>query len=361
LQWRDTAIHDNIIKDGGRLKGVVLMAGTLFDKSLGNDIQESEPVTRIELSRVGVTGLKRILRLERGKRNSSALFFAELDMFAHLSAEHSGVHMSRFIENMEDIASEISTEVSPDIETLAERMALVIARTQGTERAEVRIRAQFPMTRRAPVSRFEVENLYTFIGIAVSDGSTAKRAVGVEVTGFTVCPCAREMISKYAREALEAAGYSAAQAVEITSIVPLASHNQRGRGTLIIGTQARLGAEEIVKIVEDAMSSEIYELLKRPDELHVVRKGHERPRFVEDAVREMIRGVTENLPALPDDAFILARQDNFESIHTHNACAERCGLLGDMRRELFGGERRGHDARASSLDAWLGDLLKKHV
>jgi GTP cyclohydrolase-4 len=266
--------------------------------------------------------------------------------------------MSRFIENMEDVASEMSAEVSPDIETLAERMALAIARAQGTDRAEVRIRAQFPMTRRTPVSGSEAENIYTFIGIAISDGHTARRAVGVEVTGFTVCPCAREMVAEYARAALESAGYSAAQASEITSIVPLASHNQRGCGTLVIGTQARLGAEEIVKIVEDAMSSEIYELLKRPDELHVVRKGHERPRFVEDAVREMIRGVAEKLPSIPDDAFIWARQDNFESIHAHNACAERCGLLGDMRRELQGGGRPGDEARVSSLDAWLGSLLK---
>jgi GTP cyclohydrolase-4 len=266
--------------------------------------------------------------------------------------------MSRFIENMEDVASGMSSEVSPDIETLAERMALAIARAQGTERAEVRIRAQFPMTRLTPVSGSEAEDIYTFIGIAISDGRTARRAIGVEATGLTVCPCAREMVAEYARHTLESAGYSAVQAREITSLVPLASHNQRGRGTLIVGTQARIEAEDIVKIVEDSMSSEIYELLKRPDELHVVRKGHERPRFVEDAVREMIRGVAEKLPGLPDDAFVWARQDNFESIHAHNACAERCGLLGDMRRELMGGGRPAGEASASSLDAWLSGLLK---
>jgi GTP cyclohydrolase-4 len=334
------------------------MAAARFGKSLGVDIQEREPATRVELSRVGITGLKRVLRLKRGARSASALFFAEVDMFAHLPAERSGAHMSRFIENMESVASEMSAEVSPDIETLAERMALAVARAQGTERAEIRIRAQFPMTRRTPVSGSEAEGIYTFIGIAISDGHTSRRAIGVEVNGFTVCPCAREMVAEYARETLESSGYSAAQAAEITSLVPLASHNQRGRGTLVIGTQARLGAEEIVKIAEDAMSSEIYELLKRPDELHVVRKGHERPRFVEDAVREMIRGVAEKLPALPDDAFIWARQDNFESIHAHNVCAERCGLLGDMRRELLGAGRPAGEARISSLDAWLGGLLK---
>ncbi|MDR1069086.1 MAG: GTP cyclohydrolase MptA, partial [Clostridiales Family XIII bacterium] len=318
-----------------------------------------EPSTRVELSRVGVTGLRRVLRLEgapHGGRAKYSMFFAEMDMFAHLTAERSGVHMSRFIENIEDIASVMSSGTSPDIETLAEKMAVTIARTQGTARAEVRIRAQFPTARRAPVSGSEVEDLYTFIGIAVSDGNATRRAIGVEVMGLTVCPCAREMVAGYALDALAEAGYSRAQAEEIIGIVPLASHNQRGRGTLIVGAETQIRAEELVRIVENSMSSEIYELLKRPDELHVVRKGHSRPRFVEDVVREMVRGVAENLTSLPDDAFIMARQENFESIHAHNAYAERCGTLGDMRRELGAKSGASPRVRASSLEAWLDSL-----
>jgi GTP cyclohydrolase-4 len=279
-----------------------------------------------------------------------------MDMFAHLEAERSGVHMSRFIENIEGIASMMATESSPDIETMAERMAMAISTTQGTRRAEVRIRAQFPMVHRAPVSGASVEDLYTFIGIAISDGHSARRAIGVEATGLTVCPCAREMVSEYTRSTLLAAGYSSSQADEITSIVPLASHNQRGKGTLVIGTQIPLRAEQLVSITLGAMSSEIYELLKRPDELHVVRKAHSRPRFVEDVVREMIGGVAEQFAGLPDDVFVLARQENFESIHIHNASAERCGLLGDMRRELSGDGRAARPS-FSSLEAWLESLL----
>ncbi|MDR3281258.1 MAG: GTP cyclohydrolase MptA [Synergistaceae bacterium] len=332
-------------------------------KNLGKDIQESLPSTQAELSRVGITGLKRIIRLNRGERhdvNAHTLFFAEFDMFAHLTANRSGVHMSRFIENMEDVASGMATESAPDMETLAERMALAVARTQGTTRAEVRIRAQYPMTRNAPVSGASVEDLYTFIGIAISDGLHTKRAIGVEVNGLTVCPCAQEMISDGARKALISAGYTEAQAAEITSIVPMASHNQRGKGTLIIGGETPLGAENLVKLVQNAMSSEIYELLKRPDEVEVVRKGHSRPRFVEDVVREMIKEVVENLTFLSDDTFVLARQENFESIHTHNAYAERCGMLGDMRRELSAAGRSGDvDAcRVMSLEAWLDSVLR---
>jgi len=324
--------------------------------NLGNDVQKSIPSTQVALSRVGVTKLRRILRLNGGGGNGrETLFFAEMDLFVHLDAKQAGVHMSRFIENIEDIASEMFKAASPSCESLAERMAIAMARTQGASRSEVRIRAQYPMTKRAPVSGIEVEDIYTFIGYAVSDGESTRRAVGVEVNGLTVCPCAQEMTAEYSRELLMKSGYSKEQADEITSILPLASHNQRGRGTLIIGTETAIHAAELVSIIESSMSSEIYELLKRPDELHVVKKAHHKTHFVEDVVREMIRGVTESLPGLPEDAFIFACQENFESIHVHNASAERCGLLGGMRCELAGGQNDARDF--SSLEAWLENLL----
>ena len=324
----------------------------------GNDMQSTAPSTQVALSRVGVTGLKRILRLNSPGKRMGTLFFADLDLFADLVATQSGVHMSRFLENMERAAGEISAEISPDIETLAERMALSIARTQGAKRSEVRIRAQFPMTKTTPRSGMSVEDIYTFIGVAVSDGQRARRAIGIEVQGLTVCPCAREMVAEDSRTRLMAAGYDAGQAEEILSMLPLASHNQRGLGTLIVGTEMPIRAEELVKIVESSMSSEIYELLKRPDELDVVRSAHMKPRFVEDVVREMIGSVAKKMTELPDDAFVLARQENFESIHTHNAFAERGGLLEEMRAELAGTPTALPQARKSrSLESWLDSLV----
>ncbi|MDL2263532.1 GTP cyclohydrolase MptA [Synergistaceae bacterium OttesenSCG-928-I11] len=331
---------------------------------LGEDIQKKTPSTRVALSRVGVTSLKRILRLrsEKSTRKDDArstLFFAEMDLFAHLDASQSGVHMSRFVENIENIAADLSTEPSPNIETLAERMALAIAQTQGAARSEVRIRAQYPMAKVTPASGTEVEDLYTFIGVAISDGTSTRRAVGVEVNGFTVCPCAREMVAEHSRNVLRKNGYSDKEAEKIASLLPLASHNQRGTGTLIVGTEMPLRAKTLVHIVESSMSSKIYELLKRPDELHVVTQGHANPRFVEDVVREIIRNVAETCTDLPEESFIVARQENFESIHSHNAYAERCGFFGDMLRELQGvpQEATGGRYRISSLEAWLDSLL----
>ena len=98
------------------------------------------------------------------------------------------------------------------------------------------------------------------------------------------------------------------------------------------------------------MSSEIYELMKRVDEVAVVEKAHRRPRFVEDCVREMISGVVERLPELPDDAFVSARQENLETIHQHNVQAERHGTLGELREELATGV---HSPRHTTLREWL--------
>ena len=134
----------------------------------------------------------------------------------------------------------------------------------------------------------------------------------------------------------------------------MATHNQRGLGTLKIGcTEAcddDIDALQLLAIVEDSMSSEIYELMKRSDEAAVVEKAHRRPRFVEDCVREMLRGVVERLPELSDEHFVSARQENLETIHEHNVVAERFGLLGEIRHELASGE---HVAHHTSMREWL--------
>lgn len=102
------------------------------------------------------------------------------------------------------------------------------------------------------------------------------------------------------------------------------------------------------------MSSENYDLLKRPDELFVVTKAHRHPRFVEDAVREMIFGLIELYPNLTDDTFVLARQLNMETIHKHDVYAERAGTLGELRHEIANGS---YVTPHTTLDSWLRTQL----
>lgn len=110
-------------------------------------------------------------------------------------------------------------------------------------------------------------------------------------------------------------------------------------------------AEHLVHIIEASMSSETYELLKRPDEFFVVNKAHQNARFAEDVVRQMLFNLVEVYPDLPNESFVLAREESLESIHRHNAFAERSGLLGDIRAEIRG-QAESHRPNIT-MEEWL--------
>ena len=118
----------------------------------------------------------------------------------------------------------------------------------------------------------------------------------------------------------------------------------------MLGTELNVNAERLADIVEQSMSSPVYELLKRPDELFVVEHAHLQPRFVEDSVRFALKGVLETYPDLDDRDFVHSRQLNMETIHNHDVVAERFGTIGEVRAELERGEWL---ARHTELREWL--------
>jgi GTP cyclohydrolase I/GTP cyclohydrolase-4 len=111
-----------------------------------------------------------------------------------------------------------------------------------------------------------------------------------------------------------------------------------------------IAAETLLGIVERSMSSEIYELMKRSDEVEVVENAHMRPRFVEDCVREMVRMGVQTFGDLGERAFLVARQENLETIHRHNVVAERYGLIRELALELAG---EAGAARHMTVREWL--------
>ena len=172
---------------------------------------------------------------------------------------------------------------------------------------------------------------------------------------MTACPCAQEVLTGRARERLVDDGFTDDEIERIFTAVPVATHNQRGIGSLHLGrpegdSTLDVDARDLLHIVEQSMSSEIYELMKRSDEAHVVEKAHRNPRFVEDVVREMIRRVAEAYPELGEGGFVLARQENLETIHRHSVVAERSGRLAEIRAELETGEHSRHHL---TMREWL--------
>src|SRR5215218_449190 len=318
------------------------------ERILDHDLQASEPDVRLGLSRAGVTGVSKAIRIRYG--DSEKLIAAEIECTVDLDPAQKGVHMSRFPELFSEAIEEVVIGEAFLIETLADHIARHIVERQRALRAEVKIVARYPLERTTPVTGLATQEMVGLIGIAAASDRAVRRIVGVEAAGINACPCAQGLVRGRASERLLEAGFDGDDVERILELVPLATHNQRGRGTLFVGTEASVNAEQLVQIVEGSMSSPVYELLKRPDELFVVEHAHLQPRFVEDSVRLALKGALAAYPELDDGDFVLARQVNFETIHNHEVVAERYGTVGEIRAEVEG---RRPPGRQTDLRDWL--------
>jgi GTP cyclohydrolase-4 len=320
----------------------------MADVRLEEDLQASPPEIALALSRAGVTGVQKAVRIRRG--DAETVMAAVIDCTVDLAADQKGVHMSRFPALFEEAIEVVVEREGMLVEVLAERIASRVVERQRALRAEVSIRAQWPIVRRTPVTNLKTQEMLTLCGIAAASENGTRRAVGVEAMGINACPCAQGLVRNHASERLLEAGFESGDIDRIFQLVPLATHNQRGRGTLFVGSERDLDAEVLVDIVERSMSAPIYDLLKRPDELFVVEHAHLQPRFVEDSVRHALRDTLDTLPQLDDGDFLLSRQVNFETIHTHDVLAERFGTVGELRGEL---ETATPSPQQTPLAAWL--------
>jgi GTP cyclohydrolase I/GTP cyclohydrolase-4 len=325
-------------------------------KTASDDVQSRRPTSRVSLSRVGVTGVEKVIRIRAGQSDEQ-LFYAELECFVDLGPEQKGAHMSRFEEVVEEAIDEVVLSEALKAETLASHIAERVRERQGALRAEVTIAARYPEHKVAPTSGLRTQAIYTLFGAAVASAAGTRRLVGVQAQGMTACPCAQEMLISRARERLSDDDFSDDEIERVLEHVPVATHNQRGLGTLYVGCpescDTPIDAAVLLRIVEESMSAEIYELMKRPDEADVVEKAHRRPRFVEDCVREAIRMAVAEYESLGPDVFVLSRQENLETIHHHNVVAERYGQIGELAGELDGG---AHARTHLTMRDWLDGL-----
>jgi len=320
----------------------------MTDIKLADDLQASAPEIGFALSHAGVRGVQKAVRIRRG--DAETVMAAVIDCTVDLAADQKGVHMSRFPELFEEAVDIVVGREALLVETLAAHIARRVVERQDALKAEVWIRAQWPIRRRTPVTGLATQEMVTLCGIAAASGSQTRRVVGVEAHGINACPCAQGLVRNHASGRLLEAGFEPVDIERILELVPIATHNQRGLASLYVGTESDLDAELLVGIAERSMSAPIYDLLKRPDELFVVEHAHLQPRFVEDSVRHSLRDALDTLPQLDDADFLLARQVNFETIHRHDVVADRHGTVGELRTELAEGQP---STRQTTLAGWL--------
>src|ERR671915_2114563 len=207
--------------------------GTRLLAPLPSDVQARRPVTHLSLSRVGVTGVSKVLRIGTGE--GEQLYYAELDCFVDLGPKQKGAHMSRFEEVVEEAIDEVVLGEAFKAETLAAHIAERVRDRQDGLRAEVTIAARFPEHKPAPVSGVPTQEIYTLFGSAVASARGTRRLVGVEAQGMTACPCAQELVMERSQDRLREDGFTDDEIARVFEAVPVATHNQRGIGALHVG------------------------------------------------------------------------------------------------------------------------------
>jgi len=297
------------------------------------DVQATKPEVEVGLKRVGVTNVKRLVKVSRGD-DRPIVFMAEFNVYVDLPAERKGIDMSRNLEVLDDLARDPVYRVE---DLCAELATCLLERHDYTTRAEVEMEAKYMYRENTPVTEKETQGTADVRASAVANGDGVRKSIGAIVTGTTACPCAQGMMQQESAEKLEELGLSEDEIDEYHDEIPQAAHNQRSKSYLEIevNEDKHVGLDRIIDVVRDSMSSRIYNLAKRPDEHHMTREMHENARFVEDVVREMAKNVADEFD-LPDDAVVTMTQTNEESIHQHDAYSERVMTFGDLRTSLNG-------------------------
>ncbi|WP_435333677.1 GTP cyclohydrolase MptA [Haloarchaeobius sp. TZWWS8] len=302
------------------------------------DVQASSPDVTVGLSQVGVTGVEKLVKLHRDDKRPIVLM-ADFEVFVDLPSWRKGADMSRNMEVIDEtLEAATREEVSRVEDVCGDAAERLLEKHDYTSKAEVRMEAELVMREQTPASDLETQSTIDIIASATATDEGTREEIGAHVVGMTVCPCSQGMSAARARRVLDDLGVEEGVREEFLDRVPQPGHSQRGHATITIEADGEPDVDlmDIVEIARDSMSARIYNLAKRPDEDHMTYEAHADAKFVEDCVRAMAEGVVDTFPDLPDDAVVHMKQSNDESIHQHNAHAERLVEMAQLRKELNG-------------------------
>ena len=303
-------------------------------------MQSTCPDVRINLTRVGVKNVKKLVQVARTEKRP-VIFISNFDVYVDLPGSLKGANLSRNFEVIDEVLQQAIDGTVNEIENLCSVVARkLLDHHEYADRTEVLMKSEFMVKRETPVSHTACHEVVKVHARAIARRTfrepIVRKSIGAEVTGMTACPCAQNIMKDRANNVLTDLGMAQEKIDAFFAEVPMATHNQRGRGFLCIETDddQHVDLEKIIRILKESMSAGIYELLKRGDEGAVVLAAHKNPRFVEDCVREMAKKVLAEFDYLSGDSVIIIKQTNEESIHQHDAYAERRATLAELFDEL---------------------------
>ena len=300
------------------------------------DVQANSPEVTVGLNQVGVTGVEKLVELARTEKRPIVLM-ATFEVFVDLPSWRKGADMSRNMEVIDEILQDAVSEPTYRVEDVCgEAAERLLEKHTYTTRAEVRMEAEFVTKDQTPATGRETQGTADIIAGATATEDGTSEEIGTRVTGMTVCPCSQGMSVARARSTLEELDVPDDVIETFLDEVPQPGHSQRGHATITVESDGAPEVDliELIEVARDSMSARIYNLAKRPDEDHMTYHSHANAKFVEDCVRSMAEGVVERFPDLSNDAVVTMKQSNDESIHQHNAHAERVATMGAIRSEL---------------------------
>lgn len=251
--------------------------------------QDRVPDDKIKLNKVGITDLKTLIKIKRKKKEY--WHTPTINICIDLSEHKKGIHMSRLIECIIESLEEEIEEEHYSLEDLGKNILENVRSKHRYEKGEISFRSDLPLMKKTPKSRKRTVEIHEIVVKVIYDKAW-KKVLRVEVVGNTLCPHALELSGK--------------------------THIQRAKGTLEIECEFEkdVSLEEMIEIVEESFSSQVYTLLKSEDEAHVIETMHENPRFVEDVTRRILeRSKRFGCKAR-------AECISYESIHRHNVYSE---------------------------------------
>ncbi|WP_435197103.1 GTP cyclohydrolase MptA [Natronomonas sp. EA1] len=302
------------------------------------DVQSSSPEVSVGLNRVGVTGVEKLVKIAR-EDDRPIVLMASFEVFVDLPSWRKGIDMSRNMEVVDEILEEATAKPALRVEDVCgEAAERLLERHDYTTKAEVRMEAEYIIREETPASNIPTQATADIIASATATAEGTREEIGARVVGMTVCPCSQGMSESRARMVMEDLDIDAETIDAFLEEVPQPGHSQRGHATLTVESDGapEVDLNELIEVARDSMSARIYNLAKRPDEDWMTYNAHADAKFVEDCVRALAEGVVDRFPDLPDDAVVYMEQSNDESIHQHNAHAERLAEFGQLKAELNG-------------------------
>ena len=248
------------------------------------DVQSYPDSRKIAIDKVGIKAIRhpvKVLDKTGGVQHTIASF----GMYVYLPHHFKGTHMSRFIEILNGNEREFS------VESFEQMLRLMVVKLEA-ESGYVEMNFPYFVNKKAPVSGVQSLMDYDVTFIGEIKGGKYLQTMKVLVPCTSLCPCSKK-ISQYG------------------------AHNQRSHVTITVRTNAFVWIEDVIAIAEENASSQLYGLLKRPDEKYVTEKAYENPKFVEDLVRDVAAALNTDERI---DAYVV-EAENFESIHNHSAYA----------------------------------------